>query len=389
MGRKKKGRANGEGSVYEYPKGSGIWHAQITIGWRVKRKRAKSQRQAREKLQILQSERDHGIKLTVAQLTVGDWCKMWLDVHATHLKLNIREEYERIIKRYILSAPLSKRRLADLTATEVQRWVNDLTKHRSKRTGEYLAAQTVRNAYARLNKALSVATKHKYISENVAASVELPSVQREKIRPLTFEQTKRLLNEVRDHRWAALCHLAVNLGLRAAELLGLTWDDINLETRELQVHRQLKRIQTNDQVKAFVLHTTKTQSSSRTLILSDDILKLLQEHRANQDAERHSSSEWKDTMNLVFVSQTGAPIHYSCLRAHFKRLLSQADLPDIRFHELRHTAATLMLADNVPLVTVSKILGHSSPSITATIYAHALDTSIAKAIAGLSDRLTK
>jgi integrase len=94
-------------------------------------------------------------------------------------------------------------------------------------------------------------------------------------------------------------------------------------------------------------------------------------------------------LNLVFVTETGAPIHISDLTKHFKSALKRAGLPTIRFHDLRHTAATLMLANGVSLVTVSKILGHSSPAITATIYAHALDESKAGAIAGLSQRLRK
>lgn len=99
------------------------------------------------------------------------------------------------------------------------------------------------------------------------------------------------------------------------------------------------------------------------------------------------SSQWKNTLNLVFVTETGAPVHSSDLIQHFKRMLKTLELPKIRFHDLRHTATTLMLADGVPLVTVSKILGHSSPAITATIYAHALDESKTGAIAGLSQKL--
>ena len=100
------------------------------------------------------------------------------------------------------------------------------------------------------------------------------------------------------------------------------------------------------------------------------------------------SDRWRDPWgDLVFTTDTGAPIHSSILRRHFVQVLKRTELPPIRFHDLRHTAATLMLANNVPLVTVSKILGHSSPAITATIYAHALDESKAGAIADLSQQL--
>jgi hypothetical protein len=144
-----------------------------------------------------------------------------------------------------------------------------------------------------------------------------------------------------------------------------------------------------DAPREFVLQTTKTRAGERTLTLDPDLLRVLQEHRANQDEERallgeHWRGPWGD---LVFTTDTGAPIHISILRRHFQRVLQQAELPPIRFHDLRHTAATLMLADGIPLITVSKILGHSSPVITAMIYAHALDESKSGAIAGLSQRL--
>jgi integrase len=151
------------------------------------------------------------------------------------------------------------------------------------------------------------------------------------------------------------------------------------------VYQQLQRVNG-----VFVLQTTKTKAGERVLMLDDDLLALLRMHRKNQAEERLiCGPAWKDRLNLVFVTETGAPIHASCLVDHFKQALERAGLPSIRFHDLRHTAATLMLADGVPLVTVSKILGHSSPAVTATIYAHALDESKARAIGALSQKLRR
>lgn len=118
---------------------------------------------------------------------------------------------------------------------------------------------------------------------------------------------------------------------------------------------------------------------------------MLRAHKANQDEERALRGEkWRDPWGaLVFTTETGGPIHISCLLDHFKSVLKQAELPIIRFHDLRHTAATLMLANNVPLTTISKILGHSTPAITVAIYAHALDEAKGAAIAKLSARLRR
>ncbi len=236
--------------------------------------------------------------------------------------------------------------------------------------------------------ALAVAVRHGYLARNMAVGIELPQVRPLAIQPFDFAQTRALLQGLEGHRWYALYRLAVNLGLREGELLGLTWEDVDLERSVLRARRQLRRVNGPNGTKVFVLQTTKTKAGERILTLDGDLVAVLREHMRNQVEERRVlDGQWESTMNLIFVTETGAPVHSSDLIQHFKRLLKTLELPKIRFHDLRHTAATLMLADGVPLVTVSKILGHSSPAITATIYAHALDESKTGAIAGLSQKL--
>jgi integrase len=385
MAKRTKGRSNGEGTIYEYPKNSGIWYAEISLtdGSRRKR-RTTSQREAREKLKKLQAEIDQGLNLAAQQPTVAEWCRTWLTTFATNLKPNIRDDYQGIIARYITDATIGKRRLDKLTPAEVQAWVNDLTKK--------VKPKTVRNAHARLHKALEVAVRNNYVSRNVASGIELPSVPKPDIYPLDMHQVQALLKVVADHRWYALYRLAVNLGMREGELFGLTWPAIDFTAGTLRIHQQLQRARKDGQADApreFVLQTTKTKAGERTLKLDEDLLDVLRTHKQNQDEERALRGEhWRDPWGtLVFTSETGGPIHASTLLDHLRGALKKAELPPIRFHDLRHTAATLMLADGVPLVTVSKILGHSSPAITATIYAHALDEHKASAIASLGQRL--
>jgi integrase len=189
-----------------------------------------------------------------------------------------------------------------------------------------------------------------------------------------------------------LYRLAVNLGMREGELFGLTWPVIDLERGTLRIYQQLQRARKNgkqDAPREFILQATKTKAGERTLKLDAGLVAVLTAHKTAQDEERaFLGDKWRDPWGtLVFTTETGAPIHISCLLKHFRGVLTQAGLPAIRFHDLRHTAATLMLADSVPMVTISKILGHSSPAITATIYAHALDEQKADAIAVLSQQL--
>ncbi|HEY3227903.1 MAG TPA: tyrosine-type recombinase/integrase [Roseiflexaceae bacterium] len=380
---KGKGRANGEGTIYEYPKDSGIWYAQISLDDGSRRKRrAASQREAREKLRQLVAELERGVDLAAQQPTVAQWCQTWLEAFAINLKPNIKEDYAAVIRRYIADALVGRRRLSQLTPADVQAWVNALSAR--------VAPQTVRNAHARLHKALVVAVRQRYIARNVTDDIELPSGRPPPIKPLNFEQACALLAAVAGHRLAALYRLAINLGMRQGELLGLTWDALDLDAGTIRVDRQLRRVRNGKETREFVLQTTKTKAGERVLQLDEDLMAVLREHRREQQEEAAlREKQWKNGLNLVFVTETGAPLHISDLTKHFKNALKRAGLPIIRFHDLRHTAATLMLANGVSLVTVSKILGHSSPAITATIYAHALDESKASAIAELSERLRK
>src|SRR5215213_6108629 len=263
MPKRRKGRANGEGSIYEYPKGSGVWFTQIYLeDGCAKRHRATSQRAAREKLRQLQNEKDQGVNLSVQQPTVAQWCATWLEMFAINLKRNIKADYAGIIRRYITNAPIGRRRLDQRTPAEVQAWINGLAKE--------VAPQTVRNAHARLHKALAVAVKQRYLMRNVADDVELPTVRPRPITPLDIDQATALLYIVDGHRWAPLYRLAINLGLREGELLGLTWNAIDFKTMTIRVYQQLQRVDG-----AFLLQTTKTKAGERTLRLDDDLLGIL------------------------------------------------------------------------------------------------------------------
>jgi integrase len=381
MPRKPKGRANGEGSVYREGKG---WIAQITLAnGKPKRRRAKTEAAALDKLDELRALRRRGVNLSKQSPTVAEWWSTWLDMYARQLKPNIREDYRGIGRRYVDSDAIGRRKVALLTGAEVQDWVDRLC--------DKVAPSTVRNAHARMHKCMKVAIQRRVRTDNPADNIDLPEARPAPIQPLDFDQSMRLLEILEDDRWAALYRLLINLGLREGEALGLTWDAIDLKRGTIRVYRQLKRIPKQDgSGKEFVLQTTKKAASDRILDLDEDIIAALRTHKTNQlEEELASRKRWIDTWGLVFVSENGAPIHPSNLLAHLHKTLEQAELPKIRVHDLRHTCATLMLDAGVSLVTVSKILGHSSVAITAKIYAHALDKSKASAIATLSERLRR
>jgi integrase len=374
-----KRRANHEGSIYRDK--AGVWWAEYrpAEGPRIRR-RAKTQAAAREKLRQIEADAQRGVDLSKKQPTVAEWCQTWLETYTTNLKSNVKEDYAGVIQRYIVTAPFAGRRLEALTPAAVQHWINDLTTR--------YAPRTVRNAHARLHRALSVAVRYHYIARNPAAGAELPPERAPKVQILDFDQARAFLDALTDHRLYAFFRLAIGLGLRLAELTGLSWAAADLIKGKITIQQQLRRVKGE-----WVVQPTKTKAGARTLMIDADLVAVLRAHKARQAEEKlRLGPKWDSfakAHDLMFVSGIGAPLHARVVHDHFTAALQRAKLPTIRFHDLRHTAASLLLADGVPLVTVSKILGHASPAITATIYAHALDENKADAIAGLSKRLRR
>lgn len=209
------------------------------------------------------------------------------------------------------------------------------------------------------------------ISSALRVSIE-PNVVTElrvthEIRPLNPEQARALLTAAREHRLEALLTVAVSLGLRQGEALGLPWSAVDLEAGTLSVRQSLQRVKRTWQ---FV--EPKSERSRRTVALPGVAVSALRAHRVRQLEERLlAGSRWQDT-GLVFTTSIGTPVELSNLTKEFRKLLAKAGIPRIRFHDLRHTAATLLLAQGVDPRTIMETLGHSQISLTLNTYSHVL-----------------
>jgi len=188
----------------------------------------------------------------------------------------------------------------------------------------------------------------------------LPRKEEKEMQVLTENQVTRFLIAAEGSRYKALYHLAITTGMRYGELTGLRWSDIDWERGTVRIQRQLQYVPR----KGFQFNRPKTKASNRTIILGESTLDVLKEHH-RKFAHQDQTGE-----NLVFTNGIGTIIYFKRFYKDFKRVLANADLPDIRFHDLRHTAATLMISNDIPVVIVSKILGHANPSVTMNIYAH-------------------
>ena len=275
------------------------------------------------------------------------------------LKRRTYLEYEYIIDHHLKPA-IATLRLDKLTT-------NDLQRLYSTKVDEGLSAQRIRNIHAVIRGALTYAVKCQMVVRNVAQMVTLPKIELPEVQVLTPEQARIFLAEARGSRYEALFALALATGMRQGELLGLRWCDVDLDAGLVQVRRTLA----NHKGHRW-LDIPKTHRSKRPIPVGNLAVAALRAHEARQAEERLAAGpEWQDKDGLVFTTGKGT----SVIAAHlvnrdFKPLLREAGLPDIKFHALRHSTATMLLGENEHTKLVQDLLGHSQSTVTLDIYSH-------------------
>ena len=376
---KKKRKGNGAGTVYPRKNKAGK-----VIGYRgsywVNGKRryvsAKKKSDAEKLLRQAMSDADRGLTFDAGTLTLGSYLQRWLeDSVKDTVRTTTHERYEQITRKHITPV-LGDIKLKDITAAHVRGLYMDKLQFLSPRTVQYI--------HVTLHKALKQAVRDGLIPRNATEAVKPPQVRREEIRPLTPEQVKALLEAAHRDRLEALYVLAVHTGLRQGELLGLRWEDVDLDEGTLQVRRTLTTAKGGP-----VLSAPKTKGSKRSVKLSESSIDALRSHLQRQLEEiDRVGSLWREN-GLVFASETGEPLDRRSVTNHrFKPLLKRAGLPQIRFHDLRHTCATLLLSKNVNPKIVSEMLGHATIAITLDTYSHVLPNMQSEAAKALEDALS-
>ncbi len=357
-------RGSNEGSIYW--RKDGRWVASLSLGYQGGRRRRKhffgrTRQEAARKLQQAQRALADGGTLTAERQTVGSLLETWLrESAAKRVRPRTLERYEGIVRLHLIPA-LGHIRLNKLTPAHVDAMMN-----RALKSGG--SARSVAQHRAVLRRALNVAMRWGWVTRNAASLSEPPRVQEQEIRALTPKDAKALLEAVQGDRLEALFTLALASGLRQGEALGLRWSDLDLEVGVLTVRRTLQRISG-----LWRLMEPKTARAHRTIPLPAAVVASLREHRARQLKERLRSGrawEGQDWGDLVFTDELGRPLSGFHVLRRFKALLAAAGLPTMRYHDLRHGAATLMAAQGVPARVAMEILGHSQISTTLNIYTH-------------------
>jgi len=367
-----KRRGRGEGSIFKREDGS--WCASITIGvLDGKRRRkfvyGKTRKEVAEKLQILQ--RQHAAGVTFTTLSVNAFLEQWLEQTVKrNNRVRTYDKYAEDVAHHLVPT-LGHHQLAKLTPSHVQALLNQLEDAK-------LSYRSIRNVRAVLRCALNQALRFGYVTRNVATLIDVPGAVTFTPTPLDEAQVKQLIAATWGHRFEVLFRFALGLGLRKGELLGLRWKDVDFTAATMKITGSLQR-----QRGKLERSATKTDASVRTIALPPTLLTLLRTHQERQEQQQHAARRWTDS-GLVFTSSVGTAIEPSDLSRAFKQVLKQAGLPEIlRFHDLRHACATMLIVMGVHPRVVMEILGHSQIGTTMNIYAHVLPRVQRDAVTGL------
>jgi integrase len=357
-------RGPNEGSIHE--RWDGRWAGSVQIGYQDGKRIRKhvmghSRAEVRDKMAALMRAHEKKRPIPDQREKVGPFLRRWLDeVAKPTLRASTYKSYDDLLVAHLIPG-LGKIALAKLTPAEVQAFLN------RKLVGG-LSPRRVQYLHAVLRRALVTAEKWGMVSRNVAKLVDPPRVPKHEISPLTPEQARHLIEASAKDRHLALYVTALGTGLRQGELLGLTWEDVDLDAARLRVRHSLANVEGH-----LTLLEPKTERSRRTVLLADSVVTALRAHRTRQRMERLvSGSRWSDSGH-VFTTLHGTPYHAATITRAFQAALTRAGLPACRFHDLRHAAATFLLAQGMTLEDVKNLLGHSSITLTSNTYGHVLE----------------
>lgn len=366
-----KRRGNGEGTIYQ--RKDGKWCAMLSVGGGQRRTiYGNTYQEVQEKLDATKRALRAGGLRGSPRYTVGEHLVFWLDEgKASHLRPGSYRVYSYFVHNILIPA-IGKVKLEKLTAQHVLKLMNDLTR-------EGRPPRAVQYARSVLSQALRHAQAWGLVTQNVATLVTPPAGNSAERPLLSIEQIHTLLEAVKGTRDEPIYWVALQLGLRQGEILGLRWRDIDLDRGKVRIQHTLSDVEDGRPV----LTAPKTTAGRREIPMPEALVSMLRNHRAAQMAERmRFRSTWKEH-DLVFCSEDGAPILADSLRKRFVRLTARLGWPHAHFHDLRHACATMLAELGVPPRVAMEILGHRDLATTELVYKHVREASMREAVNSL------
>lgn len=377
-------RLNGEGSIYQ--RNDGRWCCQIAIEGKPRYLYGKTAQEVKDKRDELKDQASKGILPEPNKVTVEQWLKTRMEVYKKDsLKPSTYHSYNQLIRLHI-NPRIGDKKVKDLKPSHIQKLINECYREGRKDGTGGLSGRTVKYIHSILLQALDQAIKEKLIAYNPASadSINLPRHEKPDIQPLYTEQARGFLQAIKNNSLYPLYLMDISTGLRRGELLGLKWQDINFTDKTATIKRSL--IQVGGKV--VLQESVKTKKSKRIVSLTDDVIAELKRLKARQAQDKLSIGQAYQNDGYVFCWEDGRPLRPDYVYHHFVDLLEELNLPKSRFHDLRHSFATIMLEQGVDLETISAMLGHNSLAITADIYTHVRQEIQAAAANKMNDALS-
>ena len=329
-----------------------------------------TKREAQKYLNELLHKIEIGTYVAPSKITLADFLKQWLNDYA---KVNTAPKtyqgYERIIRQHLIPK-LGNMKMDQLKPIHIQQYyTNRLTEGRIDGSGG-LSNRSVLHHHRLLHKALEDAVKWQIIAINPAKAVNSPKDQKKKVNVLTKEQVHALLQYVKSHKYYAPIYLAIKTGMRRGEILGIRWEDVDFEKYTISVNQQIQRLKKQGVV---FKPTTKNNGSRRTIAISESVASVLKRQINIRKRDRLKFGILYHDHQLIFANEDGSPIDPDAISREFPRIIRRIeDFPKVRFHDLRHTHATLLLQQGEHPKIVSERLGHATISMTMDTYSHVM-----------------
>ena len=327
----------------------------------------KTRKEVFDKMHEVTNDLKHGIYVEPTKTALGDWLDRWLEEYKrNNIEQLTYENYHSIINLHI-KPELGKTLISKLKADQIQAFYNKLLKEGRLDGKGGLSTSMVKHTHTIINQALKKAQATGLINRNVAQETEPPKVKNKEAKAFTEEQLQIFIEEAKDDRLYVAFVLSVTTGVRRGELLGLKWDCVNFDNKTIAIKRQL----IPHKVGLILKETLKSKKSKRTITLTDDAVRELLAHKECQDQEKklQAGIGYEDS-DLVFAKVDGTFIEPRSFTKRFQRIASRAGLSKTTLHQLRHTHASLLMAQGIHQKVVQERLGHSSVAITMDLYSH-------------------
>ena len=364
----KKRRARGEGSIRQ--RKDGTWEARFVTGVDPgtgkdirKSVYAKTQKEVRKKMTEAIAALDKDDYREPSKMTVGQWLDVWAAEYLGGVKPMTVLNYSQHIKNHIKPA-MGAIKLDTLNAHTIQKFYNSLGDEKG------LTPKTIKNIHGVLHKALSQAVMIGYLRFNPADACTLPRIVRKDVKPLDEDATTQFIEAIQGHRYEPVFFVTLFTGMRQGEVLGLTWDCVDLGKGLITINKQIQKAPGG----GSVYHLVPTKNSKgRTVTPAPFVMELLRTQRKRQIEWRLKAGPlWEDT-GLVFTDELGHHLMPHTVYHNFKHIVTNMGLPDVRFHDLRHSYAVAAIRSGDDIKTVQGNLGHATASFTLDVYGHVTD----------------